>query len=173
MKFWARIVLLSFLILTSLGGSHAMGEFMFVENPLIGKQAPEFTLKTLKGENMSLSQFRGGDATILFFWATWCPHCRDELKGLGKRTEEFEQKGIKIALIDLEEDPKLVGSFLEKFKISYPVFMDETSQVAEQYNIIGVPTIFLIDKDGIVRFMGHDLPNNYVELLTPDQKKKT
>ena len=138
MKFWLELFI-EFLILTSMGAPMRWANSCS-SNPLIGKLGPGFTLQTSK-ENMSLSQFRGGDATILFFGRHGVR--RDEL-GAGKRMEEFT-KGIKIANRPGRIQVGLV--LFGKFKISYPVFMDETSQVASII-ISSVQSILLIDKDG-------------------------
>lgn len=150
--------------------SPAQGQFAFDENPLLNKQAPDFTLKTLTGESMSLSQFRSNEPTIIFFWATWCPHCREELKTLGKNAAAIQKTGIKILLVDIEESARQVKAFIDKYSVPFTVFLDEKSEVAEQYSLIGVPTLFLIDKDGVIIAMEHELPVNYIEMLKPVKK---
>ncbi len=143
----------------------AEGQFSFDENPLIQKQAPNFTLKLSSGATMSLNQYRGSDSAIIFFWATWCPHCRGELKTLGKLEEVFKKNNIKIVLVNVEESPRLVQAFMDKIKLPYSVFLDEHSEISEQYSIIGLPTLFFIDRGGIVVAMEHGLPDNFMTML--------
>ena len=146
--------------------SPASGQFFFMENEAIGKPAPDFTLSTVDGKKMSFSQFRGTDKAIVFFWATWCPHCRKELGDLVLKKEEFTTKGIKIALVDVGEDEAAVKQYLQKNKVDFTVFLDEDSLAAQNYNLVGVPTFLFIDAKGIVRDLEYNLPPNYDEILS-------
>ncbi|OGX06520.1 MAG: hypothetical protein A2Z88_04520 [Omnitrophica WOR_2 bacterium GWA2_47_8] len=151
-----------FISLCAVRFSHAEGESLFMmENPLIGEKAPEFKSKNLQGKEVNLIQLREGKSTIAFFWATWCPHCREQLGKLAKAQEDFAQKGIKVILVDVGEEASQVKPFVAKNKIGFDVVLDENSEVAESYNIIGVPTFFFIDKDGTVRAVEHFLPEDY------------
>ena len=81
MKVFLRgVVLLTALVL--LTPSLARGQFLFFQNPNVGKAAPDFTLATLDGDEVNMTQYREGKRAIIFFWATWCPHCRVALKEL-------------------------------------------------------------------------------------------
>jgi peroxiredoxin len=139
--------------------------FRVFQNPLIGKQAPDFKLATLKSGEVSMTDFREGKSAIIFFWATWCPHCRTQLKELDKKKEELSRKGIKIILVDLQEPVRQVASYMEKNKLDLEVFLDKDQSVAEQYAIIGVPTFYFLNKDGIIRAIEHEIPSNYEEIL--------
>ena len=79
--------------------SLAMGQFFFLENENVGKPVKDFTLKTVGGAPVSLTDFRQSGKTVIFFWATWCPHCRRELTELNKNKALWDQKGIKVALV--------------------------------------------------------------------------
>lgn len=160
-----RIIVLSCLILAAVGPSKAWGQFFFFENPLVGEQAPDFTLNTVNGKDVNLTKFRDGNAAIVFFWATWCPHCRVQLKELNGEGPEMEKRGIKIVLVDLEEGAEQVRSYLEKHEIQFNVFLDSDAAVSQKYGIVGVPTYFFIDKSGIVQAVEHEIPENYEEIL--------
>ena len=170
MKLSHKIILTVILGLLVFTPITARAQFMFDKNPLIGKQAPDFTLKTLDGADMSLNQFRGKDPALVFFWATWCPHCRTELKTLAQNADLFQKSGIKVVLVNLEENPRQVKAFTEKLKLPYSVFLDETSEVGEQYSIIGLPTVFFIDQDGVVVRMEYGLPENFLATLKAGRK---
>ena len=64
----------------------AKAQFFMMENKLVGKAVPDFTLKTTNGSEQNLAKFREGKKTIVFFWATWCPHCRESLAEMVKET---------------------------------------------------------------------------------------
>jgi len=148
------------------GLSSAMGDFFFMDNEIIGKPTPDFTLKTVSGQEINLSQYRDGKKTIIFFWATWCPHCREALRGLAQSQEEFEKKEIKLVLVDVGENLEVVQNYIEKNDITFEIFLDEKNQLAESYGIVGIPTFFFINQEGIVKEMGHSLPENYEEILS-------
>lgn len=148
-----------------------MGQFYFQENEGIGKPVKDFTLPVVGGTATSFAQFRGTDKAIIFFWATWCPHCRRELGNLAQKKEELAQKGIKIALVDIGEDEAAVKQYLQKNKVDFTVFLDQETAVAESYNVAGVPTFYLIDKQGIVRDVQYSLPPNYDEILSAPAQK--
>ncbi len=148
----------------------AQAQSFYFEDSLIGEQSPDFTLKTLKQEALSLKDFRQGKPVIVFFWATWCPHCREQLKLLSEHAKAIEEKGIKVALVDLEEPAETVEAYMQKYSVPFDVFFDEEGQVAELYSIIGVPTFFFIDQAGIIQGMEHVFPEDYEEIIAGQAK---
>ena len=145
--------------------SYASGQLFSFEDPLQDKPAPDFTLKTLNGKEINLAKYREGGPAIVFFWATWCPHCREQLKDLNVHGSEIEKKGIKLILVDLGEDARQVGAHMKKHNMQYDVLLDTDSAVADKYGIVGVPTFYLIDKTGVVKLIDHAMPENYAEVL--------
>lgn len=166
MKSVLRVLLIFGLLFAAFQPSRAMGQFFFMENEGIGKPAPDFTLPTVGGTAISFAQFRGNDKAIIFFWATWCPHCRRELGTLNQKKEELAAKGIKIALVDIGEDEAMVRQYLQKNKVEMTVFLDKDNAVAESYHLVGVPTFLFVDAQGIVRGLEYSLPENYEEILS-------
>ena len=173
MKLVYKFILIASLGMLVFSPLAAHGQFVFDENPLVGKQAPDFTLKMLNGPQMSLNQYRGSDPALIFFWATWCPHCREELALLSKQSAVFQNSGIKIVLVNLEENPRLVKAYVDKLKLPFNVFLDESSQVGEQYSIVGLPTVFFVDKSGVIVKMEFGLPDNFVDSLKAQAKIKS
>jgi len=165
MKNLIRAVLVCVLTISPIVVSNAMGQFMAFQNPLLGETAQDFTLRSLSGEEVNFEEFRSGQPAILFFWATWCPHCRTELRELADRKSDLEGKGVKLVLIDLEENEDTIRSYLERNNIEIDVLLDENSAVAGQYSIMGVPTYFLIDAEGIVRAVEHVFPESFKDYL--------
>jgi peroxiredoxin len=148
------------------------GQFFLFENNLVGEKAPDFTLKTISGNSVSLNEFRGQNPAIVFFWATWCPHCQNQLLSLNKQGKDFEKKGIKLVLVDLGESANVVAAYVKKHDIQFEVFLDEESAVAEEYGIVGVPTFFFIDKSGKIQGVEHDLPDDFENLLLAERQTK-
>ena len=150
--------------------SLAMGQFFFLENENVGKPVKDFTLKTVGGAPVSLTDFRQSGKTVIFFWATWCPHCRRELTELNKNKALWDQKGIKVALVDVGEQEEVVRQYAQSNNIGMTIFLDESTSVAEDYGLVGVPTFYLVDKQGIVRHVDHAMPEDYEAILEGSSK---
>jgi len=165
------MVLLALGILTLSGEHSARAQFFFMQNPLVGQRAPDFTLKIYNGNKVNMTKLRDNKSAIIFFWATWCPHCREALQELNQNLKQFESKGIKIMLVDLGETEKAVRYYVERNKIGVTVFLDQDSSLAENYGIIGVPTFIFVDQRGIVKAVEHSLPDNYEEILSVKNAK--
>lgn len=118
------------------------------EGPGIGKPAPDFTLATPGGDVVRLSDFRG-KIVVLNFWATWCPPCRKEFPELVKL---YDPNGdVLVVGVDLQENSDQVGNFADKFGAKYPIVIDADAKVAGSYRVVGLPSTYFIDKDGVLR----------------------
>ena len=131
-----------------------------------GKPAPGFTLKDLSGKDVELSSFKGKHV-LLNFWATWCGYCRKERAHLNTIHEEYKEKGLVIIAVSTDNSVKKVKKYMEKIPSEFIVLTDPDSAAASVYNIAGLPTSYLIDREGIVkqRFMG------YIEWTSIKSKK--
>jgi len=106
-----------------------------------------------------------GKPKILFFWTTWCPYCRSELKSLDKMHAQMEKEGLEVFAIDVGEAEYKVQKFLKNYSLSIKVLLDRSGQAASAYAIKGVPTYIFIGRDGQVVSMEHNLPQDYRQLL--------
>jgi len=115
----------------------------------VDSAAPDFTLKDLSGRNISLSDYTG-KVVLLEFWATWCPPCKASVPALVELKKKYEQKGFVVLGLSIDTDSdasEKLRQFSASYNINYPVLLaDETT--SKTYNIISVPTGFLIGKDG-------------------------
>ncbi|MFH1639636.1 MAG: redoxin domain-containing protein [Chloroflexota bacterium] len=121
-----------------------------VQAPQVGKLAPDFTLDYLDGGTVSLSDFRGSPV-LINFWATWCPPCKLEMPFLEQVFDEWSDRGLVLLTIDIGENQATVEDFMRTENLSLPVLMDKNEAVSRRYNIRYFPTIFLVDKDGIIQ----------------------
>lgn len=144
--------------------SHAQS--FYTENPLINTKAPDFTLSSVKNGKVNFTKIREGKSAILFFWATWCPHCRRQLGELSEQAAQIEKKGVKIILIDIGENAKQVSAYLQKQNISFDVILDENQSLAEEYGLVGLPTFFFVNKSGKIKAVEYSFPENYEEILS-------
>ena len=118
-----------------------------------GQLAPDFELQTVNGETMQLSDLRG-EKVLLNFWATWCPPCRAEMPDMQNYHEGYDD-GVILAvnLLETEQNMEQVEDFLEEFGISFPILLDETTEVTTSYNAFALPTSYFINKDGTIDSM--------------------
>ena len=125
--------------------------------PKEGRLAPDFDLASLDGRQISLSEFRG-KVVILDFWATWCKPCKLELPHFVALQQEFDKEVLQIIGISLDKvSSDEVASFVKEWKIPYIVVMGN-GEVARSYGgIRGIPTTFVIDKQGNIykKYIGY------------------
>jgi len=136
-----------------------------IESKMGSIDAPNFSLKNLKGERVALSSFEGKSPVLIKFWATWCGYCKQEIPKYVKLRRRYSSNDLAILSIDIQESPGKVSKFAKKMGINYSVLLDQDASVAEQYGVSGVPTMFLIDKEGRVVAKGHRLTPQFLELI--------
>ncbi len=153
--------------------ANAQFSFMdFLKEKNVGQSAPDFTLAVLNGKEDNMTKARGGKKAILFFWATWCPHCRSELKRLNENVGEIEKKGIKLFLVDLGESKEDVQHYVDRYKVNLPIFLDQDSTLSDPYGVVGVPTLVFINEKGTVTAVEHAFPSNYEKLFALEANGK-
>ncbi|MCL5036320.1 MAG: TlpA family protein disulfide reductase [Chloroflexi bacterium] len=113
-------------------------------------QAPDFTLKTINGHEISLSSLRGKNVALIDFWATWCPPCRETMPHLQALQNKYGSKGLTIMSINLQERESTVKRFAKSNGYTFNILLDPTGEVADSYSVSGIPTLVLVDKTGNV-----------------------
>ncbi len=118
-------------------------------------EQPNFNVASVDGKMKSRLSTKG-NVTLLNFWATWCPPCKEEIPTIQRLHEIMKGEKFEIMAVDLGESPKSVKSFLEENKITYPVYVDPKNSLASTYASIGIPTTYILDKNGkfIAGFIG-------------------
>ena len=136
---------------------------VYSEEIKVNAKAPEFNLVDMEGNNVSLKDY-SGKAIALFFWATWCPYCQRETPRLVKLKQEFGDK-LEILAINYKESVDRIRNFALKYGIKYKIVLDNNGEVFRLYNILGVPGVIILDKNGFIQFIGSELPKNYGEIF--------
>lgn len=124
-----------------------------VPSPREGFLAPDFTLDTLDGNTITLSELRG-QIVVINIWATWCPPCRAETPALEKSYEQYKDSGVVILGVDLANQDPLsnVQAFAQEFSLTYPILLDQDGSVSHTlYQIKGLPSTFFVNREGIIR----------------------
>lgn len=112
-----------------------------------GGEAPDFSLQTLDGEMVELSDFEG-KKVILNFWATWCKPCREEMPDLQSIYAERDEDVVILAVnMDAHNDVK---GFIDSYSVAFPVLLDKEDEVSDMYQVISLPTTYFINEDGII-----------------------
>jgi len=112
--------------------------------------APNFTLQTLDGQEITLSKLKG-KVILLDFWATWCAPCRESIPHLIQLYKTYQKDGLEVIGMNLDRgDMDIVRHFVKSMDIPYPIVI--TSQDVERsYGVTGLPTTILIDREGKIR----------------------
>jgi peroxiredoxin len=110
-------------------------------------QAPEFSLTSLSGEHINLQDYKG-KVVVLDFWATWCGPCRIEIPGFVQLQNQYGSQGLAIIGVSMDDGPEPVRRFYRDFHMNYPVVMGSDKLGMLYGGIFGLPTTFLIGRDG-------------------------
>ncbi len=133
----------------------------------VGSQAPGLNVEWVKGS------FNPADAEVYVveFWATWCPPCRKSIPHLTKLQEEFGEDGLTIVGISVDQDTDLVAPFVNKqgHKMDYVVGIDNRQRTSRQWmdaaGVKGIPAAFIVDRQGIIQFIGNPLEESFEDIL--------
>ena len=112
-------------------------------------KAPDFILKDIHGGKFRLNDQRG-KPVLLIFGTTWCPSCREEIPHLKDIYAQYAKKGLIMVNIDIQESRDKVSRYADKYELPYRLLLDENGDVAKTYGIRGVPTLILLDKEGMI-----------------------
>lgn len=112
-------------------------------------RAPDFILKDLEDVEIRLSDYSGKDV-LLVFGATWCRFCRAEIPRLKEWYSKYREKNFEIINVYIQESKKKVLSFVSRHGIPFKVLLDTNGYVARQYGVRGVPTKYVVSRDGLI-----------------------
>ena len=122
--------------------------------PMTGSPAPSYEAVDMRGEVVSLESLKG-NVVLLNMWATWCAPCRQETPFLQELFEQHEADGFRIvgASMDTGNAADQVEMFTEEYGVTYTVLLDPQMRGMDSYQVLGLPATFLIDREGVLRWM--------------------
>jgi len=122
------------------------------EAPTVGQPAPDFAATTIDGATVRLSGFKG-KPVWLTFGASWCQPCRAENPDISALYERSKADGLVVLAVFISEDGAAVKDYADRVGLSYLKVADPDTAIASRYRILGIPSHFFIDREGVLREM--------------------
>ena len=121
------------------------------DHPLRGSPAPDFQLPARGGASASLSQ-HSGKVVLVDFWATWCEPCRSSFPQYQALLSRYQGRVVVLGISE-DDDDEGIDRFASETGVAFLLAWDGDKSVAQSYQITGMPTLFIIDQSGLVRFV--------------------
>ena len=120
--------------------------------PTVGQPAPDFAATTVDGEAVRLSDFKG-QPVWLTFGASWCQPCRAENPDIKATAEKYADAGLVVLAVFISEDEAAVKDYADRVGLDYLKVADPATKLASQYRILGIPSHYFIDREGVLQTM--------------------
>lgn len=123
-----------------------------VPSPRQGFPAPDFTLDTLDGPPLTLSDLRG-QVVIINLWTSWCPPCREEMPAIERVYQENKGRGLTVLAVNstVQDSESAAAAFAREYALTFPILLDRDGAVSRRYRLQALPTTYFVDRRGIIR----------------------
>ena len=158
--------LLILIVLISMSSMSAL----IASSDLLGKEAPEFTLRSDQGDNRKLSEYRG-KVVLINFWASWCGPCQQELPKLSELRSLHDEYDFELLAVNIDEEPEKAIRLAKKLGINFPILFDESKKVSKLYDIDAMPMTILVDRNGDIRYLHRGYKESYLGLYQQQIKQ--
>lgn len=121
----------------------------------LNDKASDFTLQDTKGNKTALADLKGR-VVYMNFWASWCPPCKEEFPELNKLAEKYKDSDFIILAVNVDKVKSNMDDFLSKMPLpskNMIILVDPKAAVVSSYNARAMPTSFIVDKEGVIRYM--------------------
>lgn len=134
---------------------------------ITGRPPPAFALERLRGGTLQFPGDLGDRVVAIRFWADWCPFCEGEMRQLEPLHRKYRERGLTILAVNVRQDRDTAARFVGRLDISYDTLLDPAGDVARAYGVIGLPTTFFVDADGLLRtrILGESTPETFEEII--------
>lgn len=109
-------------------------------------------LHDLEGNKINVKKDYAGKALLINFWATWCPHCVEEIPSMNRALRQLDSNHFEMVSIDYREPKSVVKPFTKKVAVDFPILMDEQGDISKKWKVYSFPSSFLVDKNGMIRY---------------------
>ena len=113
--------------------------------------APAFTTKRSVEGTLTFPDDVKGKVVVIRFWADWCPYCKGEMKDINDVYRRHRELGLELLAINTGQSHAKVNAFIRELDITYPALMDEDTLISKRYGVAGLPTTFIIGRNGVVQ----------------------
>ncbi len=120
---------------------------------LIDRPAPECHLTALNGLPAGSLQALKGEVVYVDFWASWCPPCIQSFPFLSGLQQDYGAQGLRVVGVNLDEKVADAEKFLSDYPAGFTIVADRSKQCAKDFDVIAMPSSYLIDREGIVRYI--------------------
>jgi peroxiredoxin len=117
------------------------------KTPVEGSTAPDFSLVGLDGKQHNLSDYKG-KTVMVNFWGTFCPPCKDEMPAIQNQFNKRDAQNVEFLGLNLGESRITVQNFVDQYKITFPILLDNNEETRKRYGVMNYPTTFFINPDG-------------------------
>jgi cytochrome c biogenesis protein CcmG, thiol:disulfide interchange protein DsbE len=153
---FAPVLLVSFVALSGCGGESASGGGAAVasdaKHPLLGSPAPDFAASSVNGKGRAAVKSSSGKVLIVDFWATWCEPCKKSFPKLEDLYVKFKASGMDLIAVSEDDENTGLTDFGNTFGAKFPLVWDNGKAIAGKWQPKAMPSTFIVDKKGIVRF---------------------
>jgi peroxiredoxin len=132
-----------------------------------GQPPPAFALERLDAGQARFPDDFAGQVVVLRFWADWCPFCESEMQGIDPVYRRYRDRGLTVLAINVRQDRSTARAFVEPLDIGYDTLLDVQGDVARAYGVLGLPTTFVIDRNGLLRtrIIGESTPELFEKVI--------
>ena len=113
---------------------------------------PDIRLQSFAGEMIDVAKDHQGKALLINFWATWCPHCVEEIPSMNRALAQLDEDKFSMISISYKDTQAIMAEFLTEIKVDFPILMDRDGTLSNDWNVFAFPSSFLVDKQGMVRY---------------------
>lgn len=139
------------------------------DSPILtkGQTMPGFTLEQLESGSLRFPEDLQGKVVAIRFWADWCPFCKTEMQDIEPIYRKYRERDLVILAINVRQDRKAAEKFIRKLDISYDVLLDRQGEVARRYGVIGLPTTFIVERNGKLhtKILGESTPELFEKII--------
>ncbi|HET6444252.1 MAG TPA: TlpA disulfide reductase family protein [candidate division Zixibacteria bacterium] len=123
-----------------------------IPSPREGFLAPDFTLDTLDGSQITLSDLRG-KVVVVNLWTSWCPPCRAEMPAIEAVYQANKERGMEVLAVNstYQDSEANAADFVQGLGLTFPILLDRNGMVSNRYQLRALPTTYFIDRQGIIR----------------------
>jgi cytochrome c biogenesis protein CcmG, thiol:disulfide interchange protein DsbE len=106
----------------------------------------------LAGQKLRIPDGVRGKVVILHFWAGGCSSCREEMPAMEALLTRYGRKGLAILAVNVGQSREAVRNFVAGMRVTYPIYLDLDTKTAREYEVVGVPKTFILDRNGVIRY---------------------